>query len=105
MIMAQAVTMEAKSGRELYLYDAFEGIPGYGGSSSFLENSEKDVKSYFDLFTLLDDNVHFVKVGVWTFLVFDAFLGEGWRAYIPLFLRVFLRTRFPIGKKARQFQF
>lgn len=61
MIMAAAVTKEARSDRDLFLYDAFESIPGYGYHISFLENSEEDVKGYFDLFSLLDKNVHFIK--------------------------------------------
>ena len=61
MMMASGITQEAKSGRDLYVYDAFESIPGYGGHASFLENSEEDVKSYFETFELLTPNVHFVK--------------------------------------------
>ena len=68
MIMAAAVTKESQSGRDLYLYDAFESIPGYGGEAEFLENSEQDVKGYFELFSLLDPNVHFVK-GLFQFTV------------------------------------
>jgi len=62
MIMAAVVSEEAQSNRDLYLYDAFESIPGYGGSKSFLENSQEEVESYFDLFTLHDrEKIHFVK--------------------------------------------
>ena len=68
MIMAAAVTKESQSGRDLYLYDAFESIPGYGDEAEFLENSEQDVKGYFELFSLLDPNVHFVK-GLFQFTV------------------------------------
>jgi len=61
MIMAAAVTKEAKSNRDLYLYDAFEDIPGYGNNKDFLMNSQEDVEKNFDLFSLRDENVHFVK--------------------------------------------
>lgn len=62
MIMAAAVTRESDFGRrDVYLYDTFESIPGYGGHQSFLENKEDEVKGYFELFGMLEDNVHFVK--------------------------------------------
>jgi O-methyltransferase len=72
MIMAATVTKEARSGRDLYLYDAFESIPAYGNSISFLENSEEDVRNYFRLFSLLDENIHFIKV----YLRTRALMGE-----------------------------
>lgn len=62
MIMAAAVASESNfEQRDLYLYDAFDSIPGYGRSKSFLENSEDEVKGYFKLFGMLDHNVKFVK--------------------------------------------
>jgi hypothetical protein len=61
MIMAAGVCKDAGVARDLYVIDAFEAIPGYGGSTSFLENSMADVQSYFDFFGLNDDKVHFVK--------------------------------------------
>lgn len=61
MMMAAAVVKEAKSNRDLYIYDAFESIPGYGGISNYLENSMADVQANFAMYDLLDPNVHFVK--------------------------------------------
>ena len=62
MILAAAVTQETtNSNRQLYLYDAFETIPGYKETSDFLQNSQAQVESYFELFGLKGPNVHFVK--------------------------------------------
>ena len=61
MIMAAAVCKDASMQRELYVFDAFESLPGYGSSSSFLENSMDEVKQYFELFDVYDEHVHFVK--------------------------------------------
>lgn len=61
MILAAAVTLQAASNRDLYLFDAFESIPGYGRFKNFLENSMEEVQGNFDLFGLNGPNVHFVK--------------------------------------------
>jgi hypothetical protein len=61
MILAAAVVKESHSNRDLYLYDAFEMIPGYGGHKWYLYNSQEDVEHNFDLFSLLNRNIHFVK--------------------------------------------
>lgn len=61
MIMAAAVTKESQSDRDLYLYDAFENIPGYGTDQNFLQNSQADVEQNFEWFSLRDKNIHFVK--------------------------------------------
>lgn len=61
MMLAAAVTLQSGSSRDLYLFDAFERIPGYGESQSFLANSVEDVKNAFDLFGLNGPNVKFVK--------------------------------------------
>ena len=61
MILAAAVTLQASSNRDLYLFDAFETIPGYGEAKDFLLNSMAEVKGNFDLFGLNGANVHFVK--------------------------------------------
>ena len=61
MIMAAAVCKESGLQRELYVFDAFESLPGYRGAASFLENSMEDVVDHFKLFDVYDDHVHFVK--------------------------------------------
>ena len=43
MILAAAVTLQASSNRDLYLFDAFETIPGYGRGKDFLLNSMEEV--------------------------------------------------------------
>ena len=62
MITAAAMGEEpGTTRRDVYLFDAFDAIPGYGGSVDFLENSIDDVRGNFEQFNLLMDNVHFEK--------------------------------------------
>jgi len=61
MILADAVLKEVNESRELYLFDAYETIKGYGSGATFLEVSEELVRSHFDQLDLGGPHVHFVK--------------------------------------------
>lgn len=61
MILAAGVLKETGVKRYLYLYDAFESMPGYSAASNYLANSMKSVQSNFELFDVRDDHVHFEK--------------------------------------------
>lgn len=53
--------IKGQASRRVHVFDAFEKIPGYGGNSDFLMNSEADVKHNFDKYQVFDDHVHFYK--------------------------------------------
>ena len=62
MMLAAAVQKQRRNARDIYLYDAFDFIPGYGNAlGTFLKNSLEDVKSNFQLFDLDGPNIKFVR--------------------------------------------
>jgi len=62
MVMAAAVMAESKRmKRDLFLFDIFGDIAGYGTSTSFLAVPEEEVRKAFDSFDLSGPHLHFVK--------------------------------------------
>lgn len=63
MMVASAINIEAIEQRELYLFDAFENIPGYGSDSfvKYLQVEESFVKDGFFKFGVMNEHVHFRK--------------------------------------------
>jgi len=51
----------SQGGRRVEVFDAFEGLPGYGKSESFLMNSQDSVKENFRLAGAPLDRTHFHK--------------------------------------------
>lgn len=47
--------------RVVYVFDAFESLPGYGSASSFIKTSEETVRHNFQKYGVLDDNVAFIR--------------------------------------------
>jgi hypothetical protein len=62
-IFAKAImdTQLPKEYRKVFVMDAFDALPGYKESSSFLANSEFTVRHNFEKYGLLDDRVVFIK--------------------------------------------
>lgn len=54
-------TQVPKERRRVFVFDAFEALPGYGGASKYLANSETAVRHNFEKYGLLDERVIFVK--------------------------------------------
>lgn len=50
-----------QNSRKVFVFDAFESLPNYGATSSFLENSEETVRHNFAKYALLDERVIFHK--------------------------------------------
>jgi len=65
MIMATAVQKHSSTAtmkRDLYVFDAFGEIKGYGNKASFLSVSLEEVQNHFRYFGLLEEeNLHFVE--------------------------------------------
>lgn len=63
MMVASAINTEANEQRELYLFDAFEKIPGYGSKSvvKYLQVEESFVKDGFLKLGVMNEHVHFRK--------------------------------------------
>ena len=61
MMVASAINIEAIEQRELYLFDAFENIPGYGSNVKYLQVEESFVKDGFLKFGVMNEHVHFRK--------------------------------------------
>lgn len=63
MMIAAGVNKESEIKRNLYLFDAFDGITNYGDDAEFLSVTEALVRDGFEAFDLLDKHVHF-EVGL-----------------------------------------
>lgn len=63
MMVASAINIESIEQRELYLFDAFESIPGYGSDNfvKYLQVDESFVKDGFLKFGVMNEHVHFRK--------------------------------------------